>query len=83
MRHINRLKNGQCTIELGFILSDILSNYGRVADHCSNIAVCMIQIKEDALDTHVYLNEVKNSDENFSKNLSSYRSEYTLPTVSE
>jgi len=83
MRHINRLKNGQCTIELGFILSDILSNYGRVADHCSNIAVCMIQIKEDALDTHVYLSEVKNSDENFSKNLISYTSEYTLPTVNE
>jgi len=78
-RHIDRLKNGLCTIELGFILSDILSNYGRVSDHCSNIAVCMIQIKDDALDTHVYLNEVKTSDANFSKKFDEYKSEYKLP----
>jgi len=80
MRHIDRLKNGLCTIELGFILSDILSNYGRVSDHCSNIAVCMIQIKDDALDTHVYLNEVKNSDANFSKKFNEYKTEYKLPS---
>jgi len=80
-RHINRLKNGQCTIELGFILSDILSNYGRVSDHCSNIAVCMIQIKDSALDTHVYLNEIKSSgDHDFSRNYAEYKSEFNLPT---
>ncbi len=62
-RHIRRLQDGKCTIELGFVLSDILNNYERISDHCSNIAVCMIQIKDSTMDTHGYLNEVKNSGE--------------------
>lgn len=44
-KHVKRLRKGKCTIELGFILSDITTNYERIADHCSNIAVCLIQIK--------------------------------------
>lgn len=58
-RHVKRLRNGECTIELGFILSDIIANYERVADHCSNIAVCLIQIHEDGMDTHEYLEHVR------------------------
>lgn len=58
-RHVKRLRNGECTIELGFILSDIIANYERVADHCSNIAVCLIQIHEDGFDTHEYLGNVR------------------------
>ena len=61
IRHIQRLKEGTCTIELGFILSDLLTNYERISDHCSNIAVCLIQIAESQFDTHGYLNELKNS----------------------
>lgn len=58
-RHIRRLQEGKCTIELGFVLSDILNNFERVSDHCSNIAVCLIQIKDSTMDTHGYLNEIK------------------------
>ena len=44
-RHVRRLRKGKCTIELGFVLTDLITNYERVADHCSNIAVCLIQRK--------------------------------------
>ncbi len=62
-RHVRRLKNGECTIELGFVLSDLLGNFERVADHSSNIAVEMIEMQENALDTHEYLKQIK-ADEN-------------------
>lgn len=61
-RHIRRLREGKCTIELGFILSDITTSLERVADHCPNIAVCVTQVREDTYDTHGYLNSVKNED---------------------
>ena len=60
-RHVERLRTGECTIESGFVLSDIISNFERVADHCSNIAVCMIQINKNNFETHEYLNEIKSS----------------------
>ena len=77
IRHIQRLKDGNCTIELGFVLSDLLTNYERISDHCSNIAVCMIQIAESQFDTHGYLNELKNSGQpqfvaEFEKDLAHY-----------
>lgn len=61
--HISRLRQGDCTIELGFILSDILNNCERVADHCSNIAVCFIEIAHDSFETHEYLNQLKSGEE--------------------
>ncbi|NCB92610.1 MAG: Na/Pi cotransporter family protein [Clostridia bacterium] len=61
-RHIRRLRNGKCTIEMGFILSDITTSLERVADHCSNIAVCVTQVRDDTYDTHSYLDSVKNED---------------------
>lgn len=57
--HIDRLRQGDCTMELGFILSDLLNNYARISDHCSNIAVCYIEIAIDSFETHEYLNQVK------------------------
>ncbi|MBQ4088107.1 MAG: Na/Pi cotransporter family protein [Clostridia bacterium] len=57
--HITRLRQGDCTMELGFILSDLLNNYARISDHCSNIAVCYIEIAIDSFETHEYLNQVK------------------------
>ena len=54
-RHVRRLRKGKCTIELGFILSDVITNFERVSDHCSNIAVCLVQVNEDEFDTHAYL----------------------------
>ncbi len=60
-KHIVRLQAGNCTIELGFILSDTLNNYERVSDHCSNIAVALIETDHDEYETHGYLNDLKNS----------------------
>lgn len=57
--HISRLQSGDCTIELGFILSDLLTNYERISDHCSNIAVYTMQLPTDMLDAHKYLNKIK------------------------
>ncbi len=82
-RHIRRLQEGRCTIELGFVLTDLLTNYERVSDHCSNIAVTVIQIKDSSLDTHGYLNEVKNTgDPAFTQAFESYSLEYLLPASS-
>ncbi len=60
-RHVRRLQEGRCTIELGFVLTDLLTNYERVSDHCSNIAVTVIQVKESAMEAHGYLNQLKSS----------------------
>ena len=58
-RHIKRLQNGDCTIETGFVFSDFITNCERVADHCSNIAVCLIQVAKDSFETHEYLQNIK------------------------
>ena len=60
-KHIERLQAGRCTIQTGFVLSDILSNYQRISDHCSNVAVAVIETDAGSFDTHRYLNEVKES----------------------
>ncbi len=65
--HILRLQEGSCTIETGFILSDILNNYERISDHCSNIAVAIIELVHNTFDTHQYLNQVKTTSEEFSE----------------
>ena len=79
-RHVQRLRNGECTIELGFILSDIIANYERVADHCSNIAVALIQIHDDGFDTHEYLENVRSEDnEVFMDKYKEYKKMYRLP----
>ena len=75
LRHIDRLKNGECTIELGFALSDITTNYERIADHCSNIAVCVLQMGE----AHSYLDRMKSDDENFKRRYNEYKKKYVLP----
>ena len=58
-QHIKRLQKGKCTIELGIALENLLNNYERVADHCSNVAASLLQVKTDSFDTHEYLNRVK------------------------
>ena len=62
-KHVDRLQDGKCTIELGFILSDLLTNYERVSDHCSNIAACMIKSAEQSYDMHKFLAELKQEHE--------------------
>lgn len=77
--HISRLKEGNCTMELGFILSDLLTNFERIADHCSNIAVCIIEINHDSFETHEYLHQLKDSNEKeFSDMYSSYKQKYYI-----
>ena len=80
-RHIQRLQNGVCTIELGFILSDLLTNLERVADHCSNIAVSVIEVvRYGELNSHQYLREVKSGQlgEEFSKKYNEFLAKYEL-----
>ncbi len=77
--HIDRLKKGDCTIEYGFILSDILNNIERVSDHCSNIAVAMIEVSQNSFDTHEYLNAVKiMNNENFREKFMEYQAKFAL-----
>lgn len=59
LHHVDRLQKGTCTLSQGFVFNDLLTNYERVADHCSNIAVAMIELEADSFDTHEYLNSVK------------------------
>ena len=79
-RHIRRLQSGQCTIQLGFILNDLLNNAERVGDHCSNIAVSVIEIDRDGFDTHGYLDNLKrDGDPHFAAMVEQYRDKYMLP----
>ena len=79
-RHIRRLREGKCTIELGFAHSDILNNLERVSDHCSNIAVDVIQSDKENFDTHEYLDAMKNRDnQQFAREYKEYKEKYRLP----
>ncbi|MFI3325814.1 MAG: Na/Pi cotransporter family protein [Clostridia bacterium] len=80
-RHIKRLQEGRCTIELGFVLTDLLTNLERTADHCSNIAVCQLEVLEhSSFETHDYLNNLKaENDEDFIKNFNKFKEQYLLP----
>ena len=77
--HTDRLRNSQCTIELGFVLSDILTALERVSDHCSNIAGCMLEMAEhDDLNMHALLGQVKHGDSFFSERYAAYKEEFHL-----
>lgn len=79
-RHIRRLKEGTCTIELGFILSDLGTNLERVADHCSNLAVCVIETEKGNFDMHHYLDDLKlYGHDNFDEKMHKYEAKYALP----
>ena len=79
MHHIARLRKNECTIEMGFVLSDLITNLERVSDHCSNIAVCMIEIAHESFDMHNYLVELKQRHDNeFEDLLKTYSEKYTL-----
>ena len=77
--HIQRLKEGHCTVEYGFVLSDMLTNFERISDHCSNIAVCMLEIAHGSMDTHEYLTHVKVDGENdFAERYEEYKAKYSI-----
>ncbi len=78
--HVDRLQAGICRPELGILLTDYLTNCERVSDHCSNVAVCIIQTRNSSFETHSYLNELKNGNEpEFVDEFESFREKYQLP----
>ena len=76
--HISRLRQGDCTMELGFILSDLLTNFERISDHCSNIAVCFIEIAHDSFETHEYLKKIKSGGADFDEMFEAYNEKYYI-----
>ena len=79
-RHVSRLQKSECTLEHGFLLSEILTNLERVADHCSNIAGCLIEMTaHDSLDIHGYLRRVRASAPEFKESYASFSEKYSLP----
>lgn len=77
--HVKRLQKGTCTIETGFVLADLLNNYERVSDHCSNIAVSVIETSHNMFETHNYLNKVKFGNKNFNDNFEKFSEKYKIP----
>ena len=79
-RHVKRLRKGKCTIEMGFVLSDITTNYERVSDHCSNVAICLLQLNEEGFDTHEYQGAYfGKGNEEYEEEVRRLREYYALP----
>ncbi len=77
--HVDRLQSGACTLGQGFVFNDLLTNYERVADHCSNIAVAIIELESDSFDTHEYLNSVRAmKSHSFARYYEEYQQKYHL-----
>ena len=83
-RHIDRLQNGLCTVELGIVLQDITNAMERISDHCSNIAVCQIQVPQDEMDAHEFLANMRKVDHaDFDRMKAEYKIRYQLPRMEE
>lgn len=78
-RHIKRLQKGTCTIELGFIFTDLLTNLERVSDHCSNIASSIKQADDESFESHKYVRKLKETGENFDRDVEEYMDIYHIP----
>jgi phosphate:Na+ symporter len=82
-RHVRRLRDGRCTVEYGFVLEDLLTACERTADHCSNVAVEMLQVAEGKLEAHEYLNALKAGELHesaaFAEQFARYKAQYTFP----
>lgn len=77
--HIDRLQQGICTLQHGFVFNDLLTNFERVGDHCSNIAVAMIELEHDLFDTHEYVDSLKLiRTEAFEENYERFRAKYNI-----
>lgn len=77
--HIDRLQKGICTLQHGYVFNDLLTNYERVGDHCSNVAVAMIELAHNVFDTHEYLDSLKHiKDTAFAESFEAFRTKYTL-----
>lgn len=79
LHHVQRMKNGICSLNTGFVFNDLINDYERIADHCSNIAVAMIALEADSFDTHEYLESVKQlKSETYAKYFDLYSKKYVL-----
>ena len=82
-RHVRRLRDGLCTVEYGFVLEDLLTAFERTADHCSNVAVEMLQVSEGKLEAHEYLNALKAGELResaaFAERFAKYKARYAFP----
>lgn len=82
-RHVRRLRDGKCTVEYGFVLDDLLTSFERIADHCSNMAVEMLQTAEDKMEVHEYLNALRAGelDESikYNQRIGKYTERYQFP----
>ena len=77
-RHILRLQRGECSIGAGFVGADLLTDLERIADHCSNIAGCVLQMKQNKLDLHGYLDGVRTGSRDFADRFDHYARKYAL-----
>ena len=78
-RHMQRLKDGEYSIELGFVLSDLLTNLERISDHCSNVAIAVIETSQLSFDAHEYSNTIKQSgNKEFKSEYEMYKSKYSI-----
>ena len=79
LNHVARLQTQVCTLQQGFVFNDLLSNFERVADHCSNIAVALVELHADSFDTHEYLSNIKNrQNEEFQQMYEEYSREFAF-----
>ena len=79
LNHVNRLQKGTCTLLQGFVYNDLITNYERIADHCSNVAVAMIALESDSMDTHETLNSIKTArSSSFDREFAAYSKKYNL-----
>jgi phosphate:Na+ symporter len=79
MQHVKRLQHGKCSIEQGFVFNDLLTDYERISDHCSNVAAAIIEIYAGSFATHEYLDMLKlNHDRSFDKYYEEYRKKFVI-----
>ncbi len=79
-RHVERLRTGACTMELGFALADLTTNFERISDHCSNVAIALIQSRTDGYEAHEYTARLhRENNPEFQKEYTAYRKKYILP----
>ena len=79
--HINRLKNSECSIEIGFVWADLLTNLERIADHCSTLAVCIIDAAENNMNLHESLRNIKKGSTHFAVKYTEYAEKYMIPVT--
>ena len=76
--HINRLQGHECTIEMGFVLHDLLNNYERISDHCSNVAGCVLDFSHHTMNIHEAIRALRTNDDAFRKNFDTYAKKYSI-----